>query len=144
VGTPPSVTPMSGGVWPSGVILTSDHPFWYTFSVTFDKKSVAGFGRRLFWACIGGIDVISLPKIGRYRPVTGGKAGLGRGLGWGLWGDRELGNFYRGFCRDFFEKFFAGFFLYRNFFQLKIRKFFQEGWTLNGALPLAAWACPID
>jgi hypothetical protein len=40
--------------------------------------------------------MIFLPKIGRYRPVTGGKVGPGRGLGCGP-GKGILG---RGFSKD--------------------------------------------
>jgi hypothetical protein len=51
------------------------------FSVDSARISVAGFGRRLFWACIGGIPVNFVRKICGFRSITGGKVGSGRGLG---------------------------------------------------------------
>ncbi len=71
------------GVLPSQVILTSDCLIRYTFSVELAKISVAGSGRRLFWARIGLIPMIFVLKICRCRSITGGKVGSGRGLGRG-------------------------------------------------------------
>ena len=75
----PSERSLPGGVGASGVISASAGPFLYTFSAGMAKKSVAGFGGRLFRACIGVILPVSVPKNRRYRPVTGGKVGSGRG-----------------------------------------------------------------
>jgi hypothetical protein len=39
------------------------------------KISAGGFGRRLFWACIGAIPLFFVRKIGRCRSLSGGKVG---------------------------------------------------------------------
>jgi hypothetical protein len=64
-----------------GLILASDCLIRYLFSAEFAKKSVACFGRRLFQALIGGIPMIFVPKICRYRSITGGKVGGGTWIG---------------------------------------------------------------
>ena len=66
---------------PSGLILASDGLIRYTFSADNVKTSVACFQRRRFWARIGRIPIILVQKICRYKSITGGKVGSGRGLG---------------------------------------------------------------
>jgi hypothetical protein len=81
------------GVCPSGPKITSDCLFGYTFSVTFAKISVACFQGSAKRTPFGGKRAECVPKIGRYRSVTGGKVGWGRphwlsvwkeGLFWGV------------------------------------------------------------
>ena len=64
------------------VILASDGLIRYFFSVDNAKTSAGGFGKRLFWALTGGIPLVFVRKICRYRSITGGKVGFGRA---GVW-----------------------------------------------------------
>jgi hypothetical protein len=69
-------------------ISASDDLIRYTFSVDNAKTSAGGFGRRLFWALTGGIRLVIVPKICRYRSITGGK--VGSGCVWAEGGEGDL------------------------------------------------------
>jgi hypothetical protein len=63
---------------PSGAILASDDLIRYTFSVVSSNSSAGGFGGRLFWLLTGRFSMVSVPKIGRCKPVAKGKVGADR------------------------------------------------------------------